>query len=182
MKASQVLAILPLSTLSGAVDLPFKDRIGGLSKSILTPFPQQEPIQPHNMPDASSNVRLSDVIGKSQAINIFGGFTRDVEEVSRRLDDAAQNATILAPSNQAIMQMPRKPWEDPKDYAEFGASVYNGESGAEKAHENLKRFVEAHIVDASPWKEKEKRETLTGKTIWFEMVDGKTMVNSAFGF
>ncbi|KAF1812403.1 hypothetical protein P152DRAFT_397808 [Eremomyces bilateralis CBS 781.70] len=124
----------------------------------------------------SSKVILSDVLGKSQAIHIFSGFTRDIDQVSKRLDDAAQNATILAPANDAIMKLPSKPWEDPKDYAEFGESAYNGDSGADKAQENLKRFVEAHIVVGSPWNEREKRETLTGKTIWFEKVDGKTII------
>ncbi|RQM05869.1 hypothetical protein DH86_00002182 [Scytalidium sp. 3C] len=129
--------------------------------------PSQDPLPPN-----TGSVILSDVVGKDRSINIFAGFTRDVEEVSRRLEDSAQNTTILAPVNSAIMGLPRKPWEDPTDYDNLGADAYEGRGGEERARANLKRFVEAHLVDASPWKEGQKAKTLIGNDVWWEMKDG----------
>jgi len=116
----------------------------------------------------SNQQTISDVIARNEEIAIFTGFTRDVSTISQRFDSNTQNVTVLAPQNDAIKQLPRKPWEDPKDYSTFGASAYEGQSGVDRAQENLKRFVEAHIVGDSPWKEGEKVETLAGSTVWFE--------------
>ena len=55
------------------------------------------------------SLSISDVIGKERIINIFAGFTRDIEDISKRLDDNAQNTTVLAPSNLALQKLPRKP-------------------------------------------------------------------------
>ncbi|QSZ37637.1 hypothetical protein DSL72_008736 [Monilinia vaccinii-corymbosi] len=115
---------------------------------------------------------LSDVLGRDRSINIFAGFTRDIAQISQRLADSAQNTTILAPVNSAIMGLPRKPWEDPGDYEKLGANAYEGEDGEERAHKNLRRFVEAHIVPASPWKEGDKVKTLVGDEVWWEKKDG----------
>jgi hypothetical protein len=115
---------------------------------------------------------LSDVLGRDRSINVFAGFTRDIASISERLADSGQNTTILAPVNSAIMGLPQKPWEDPADYDNLGANAYEGEDGEERAHKNLRRFVEAHIVPASPWKEGEKVKTLVGDEIWWESKDG----------
>jgi hypothetical protein len=127
-------------------------------------------------PDFSTGVIISDVIGKRQNIAIFSGLIRDIDTVSARIEDAAQNATVLAPDNAAMRNLPRKPWEDPKDYDSLGAAAYQGQDGEDRAHKNLRRFVEAHIVPQSPWKEGDKVQTLAGNTIWYETKEGKTMV------
>ncbi|KAI9872927.1 MAG: Transcriptional regulatory protein sin3, partial [Pleopsidium flavum] len=48
-------------------------------------------LPPSDKDDPSSNpsgeVIISDVIGKERVINIFAGFTRDIETISKRLDD-----------------------------------------------------------------------------------------------
>ena len=138
----------------------------------------------HNMPseEISTGVIISDVIGKTQSIAIFSGLTRDIDTVSGRLEDAAQNATVLAPDNSAMKNLKRKPWEDPKDYETFGANAYGGGEGEDRAHRNLRRFVEAHIVPQSPWKEGEKIKTLAGDEIWYEIKDGKKKVGSFFSY
>jgi hypothetical protein len=127
-------------------------------------------------PEVSAGVIISDVMGKTQDIAIFSGLTRDIDSVSDRLDDASQNATVLAPENGAMRSLPRKPWEDPKEYAALGAEAYKGEAGEDRAHRNMRRFVEAHIVPESPWKEHHKVQTLNGNTIWYESKGGKKMV------
>jgi len=123
-------------------------------------------------------VMLSDVMGRDRSINIFAGFTRDIEVVSDRLDDGARNSTVLAPLNSAIEKLPRKPWEDPRDYGALGADAYEGEDGQQRAQRNLRRFVEAHIVPASPWKEGERVKALgDDREVWWEEKDGKRVVN-----
>lgn len=76
------------------------------------------------------------------------------------------------------MGLPRKPWEDPKDYKEGGEGVYNEEGGEERAQRNLRRFVEEHVVGVSPWKEGKKVETLGGGSVWWEYKDGKQLVSA----
>lgn len=124
----------------------------------------------------STGVIISDVIGKTQAIAIFSGLTRDIDPVSGRLDDASQNATVLAPDNSAMKNLKRKPWEDADDYETFGAEAYQGQDGEDRAHKNLRRFVESHIVPESPWEEGKKVKTLSGNEIWWESKEGKKKV------
>ena len=123
-----------------------------------------------------SDVMISDVIGKERGINIFAGFTRDIDSISKRLDDKAQNTTVLAPLNSEIQKLPRKPWEDTKDYKELGGNAYDGKDGEDRAHRNLRRFVEAHIIPASPWKEGEKVDSLGGGKVWWERKGEKKSV------
>ncbi|KAK5710748.1 hypothetical protein LTR17_018729 [Elasticomyces elasticus] len=127
-------------------------------------------------PPPQGNVILSDVIGNQRQINIFAGFTRDIATVATRLDASVLNTTVLAPINSAISALPRKPWEDPKDYAELGASAYEGQGGSDRANTNLRRFTEAHVVTASPWKEGEKVKTLAGTELWWENKGGKAVI------
>ncbi|KAF2707780.1 hypothetical protein K504DRAFT_483099 [Pleomassaria siparia CBS 279.74] len=129
--------------------------------------------------EVSTGIIISDVIGKTQTIGIFSGLTRDIDAISGRLEDAAQNATVLAPDNNAMKNLARKPWEDPKDYETLGTNAYQGEDGQERAQKNLRTFVETHIVPQSPWKEREKVKTLAGKEIWYETEDGKTKIQPA---
>ncbi|KAL2063459.1 hypothetical protein VTL71DRAFT_5264 [Oculimacula yallundae] len=124
----------------------------------------------------SSSVILSDVLGQDRSINIFAGFTRDFASISQRFEDSNMNTTILAPVNSAIMSLPRKPWEDPKDYDNLGAEAYEGEQGEERAHRNMRRFVEAHVVPTSPWKEGEKIKTLAGGEVWWESKEGGKVI------
>jgi hypothetical protein len=144
-------------------------------RDMYTPFPYLLLLTPlltiaisDQTPIMSSGQTISDVIGRNEDIAIFTSFTRDVSTVSQRFDSNSKNVTVLAPQDQSIKQLPRKPWEDPKDYSTFGASAYEGQSGVDRAQENLKRFVEAHIVPDSPWKEGDKVETLAGNKVWFE--------------
>ncbi|KAK2046869.1 hypothetical protein LZ31DRAFT_492962 [Colletotrichum somersetense] len=124
-------------------------------------------------PQAQDGVRLSDVMGRDRSINVFAGFTRDIESASRRLDDQACNTTVLAPLNSAVEKLPRKPWEDPKDYQQLGENVYEGDDGRDRAQKNIQRFVEAHMVAMSPWPENKKAKTIgDDRYIWWENKDG----------
>ncbi|KAL8766014.1 MAG: hypothetical protein Q9209_007103 [Squamulea sp. 1 TL-2023] len=120
----------------------------------------------------AGDVIISDVIGKDRVINIFAGFTRDIDAISKRLNDDTQNTTVLAPLNSEIQKLPRKPWEDPKQYDSLGQNAYEGSAGDDRAHNNLRRFVEAHVIPASPWKEGEKVKSMGGEDVWWENKDG----------
>lgn len=127
-------------------------------------------------PPPNNDVILSDILGSQRVINIFAGFTRDIVAISTRLESSSQNTTVLAPTNSAIQALPRKPWEDPRDYDALGAQAYDGKDGEDRAHKNLRRFVESHVVPKSPWEEGEKVETLGGGNVWWEMKEGKKVV------
>lgn len=126
----------------------------------------------------SDEVILSDMIARERSINIFAGFVRDIDPISARLEDSSQRTTVLAPSNSEIQKLPRKPWEDARDYGILGSSAYAGSDGEDRAHANLRRFVETHIIGSSLWKEGQKIQTLGGQQIWWESVGGKKIVRS----
>ncbi|KAK2063815.1 hypothetical protein LY76DRAFT_588125 [Colletotrichum caudatum] len=128
-------------------------------------------------PQVQDGVRLSDVMGRDRSINVFAGFTRDIVSASRRLDDQARNTTVLAPLNSAVEKLPRKPWEDPKDYQQLGENVYEGDDGRDRAQKNMQRFVEAHMVAMSPWPENKKAKTIgDDRDIWWENKDGTKFI------
>jgi hypothetical protein len=145
---------------------------------IQLPAEEADSNSPSTNPPPNSNVILSDVIGSQRSINIFASFTRDISTVESRLNTPGLNTTVLAPSNTALSSLPRKPWEDPEDYAKYGADAYDSKSGGEdRAHRNLRRFTEAHVVLASPWREGEKAERMGGGELWWETTEeGKVVV------
>ena len=129
---------------------------------------------------------LADILPLDRQISIFAGFARGVESVSALLADRAENTTVLAPSNVALSRLPRKPWEDPDDAADAAAAgravadLYAGAQGEDRAANNLRRFVEAHMVARSPWAEREKIKTLEGVEVWWERrADGATWIMPA---
>ncbi|KAI0839134.1 hypothetical protein F5Y06DRAFT_266111 [Hypoxylon sp. FL0890] len=143
----------------------------------VVPPSHEQPANP-KQPPPQGGVLISDVMGRDRSINIFAGFTRDIASISSRLDDSSKNSTVLAPRNSAVEKLPRKPWEDPKDYETLGANAYEGGDGQDRAHRNLMRFVEAHVVPVSPWAENEKVKTLLDgdREIWWEMKDGVKVI------
>lgn len=143
--------------------------------NIFLPSSKQHSNDPAAKED-TGEIIISDVIGRERSINIFAGFTRDIEEISNRLETNAENTTVLAPLNSEIQKLPRKPWEDLRDYETLGEQAYDGSGGQERANKNLQRFVEAHIVPQSPWKEGEKVSSLGGGQVWWEEREGKKFV------
>jgi hypothetical protein len=181
-----ILASSLIVTSSALLVLPFQSRptparfANDRQEAIMNPGIQLPAKEGEDGPPSTSppngNVILSDVIGSQRSINVFASFTRDISSVSSRLDTAGLNTTVLAPINSALSDLPRKPWEDPEDYAKMGAEAYSGKDGEDRAHSNLRRFTEAHVVLASPWKEGEKVERMSGGELWWETKDGKTLI------
>ncbi|MCJ1272702.1 hypothetical protein MMC21_000489 [Puttea exsequens] len=144
--------------------------------NIMSPPKDAESPKDDSPSAGTDTLSISDVIGKERIINIFAGFTRDIDTISTRLASASHNTTVLAPLNSAIQALPRKPWEDPKDYKALGAKAYEGESGEGRAQRNLRRFSEAHIVPRSPWGEGERVRSMGGGEVWWEGREGRKVV------
>lgn len=172
--SSQLLALTDFSLLR------FNKHRGADSQqrlAIMSNDPNMPPSAQDNPNDASSfsffhTTVMSDVVGKTRSINIFGSLTRDIAAVANRLSSKSSNTTLLAPINSAIEALPRKPWEDP-----HGTTVYEGDDGKDKAQENLTKFVQSHIVPVSPWEEGQKVKTLAGQEIWWTTEGDKKMVS-----
>ena len=177
-EAPSALSLLILSDFFGRISHPLnpasyrQEPIMNIANIVLPPSKEDD-----GPSEGTDGVIISDVIGKDRIINIFAGFTRDIDNISRRLDDSSRNTTVLAPLNSEIQKLPRKPWESPKDYEELGTNAYAGSDGEDRAHRNLRRFVEAHVIPVSPWKEGERVESVGGGKVWWESHDGKKLVD-----
>jgi hypothetical protein len=172
---SSALLVLPFQSKSTPARFANDRQEAIMNPGIQLPTKEGEDRPPPSSPP-NGDVILSDVIGAQRSINVFASFTRDISSVSSRLESAGLNTTVLAPTNSALSALPRKPWEDPEDYAKLGAEAYSGKDGEDRAHSNLRRFTEAHVVFASPWKEGEKAERMDGGELWWEMKDGKALI------
>nr|POE49393.1 fas1 domain-containing protein [Quercus suber] len=185
MKLIGTLVTLSLATTNCAQQLFVKSFIRDLEQQPMDPNsaspgiaipPSSDTSHTPPGPPPNSDLRLSDVLGNQKQINIFAGYTRDISTVSTRLDDNRLNSTVLAPLNIAITSLPRKPWEDPEDYSAYGSAAYDGQDGEDRASRNFRRFTEAHVVTASPWREGEKARSMAGSEIWWENREGVTRV------
>jgi hypothetical protein len=174
----QILSTTASSQLVLPFNWPLRSSTPSSQESLMDPVGPALPSVP-KQPSASGGIILSDVMGRDRSINIFASLTRDIESISQRLDDSSQNSTILAPLNSAMEKLPRKPWEDARDYNTLGSNAYEGQDGQERAQRNLRRFVEAHVVPVSPWPEKEKvKSILQGdREVWWETRDGVRVVS-----
>ncbi|CAG8974946.1 hypothetical protein HYALB_00007623 [Hymenoscyphus albidus] len=141
----------------------------------IPPPPSNDPSDTNPPPSDSAPIILSDILGSSRKINIFAGFTRDFAPISQRFEDRSLNTTILAPLNSAIMALPRKPWEDPAEYEKLGEQAYEGGDGQGRAQENLRRFVESHVVPDA-WEKGLKYKTLAGDEVWWERKGGQRII------
>lgn len=138
----------------------------------------EHPAEDLKMQSGSGEPVISDVLPKTRGINIFSSLTRQFESVEGRLNDSSRSVTVLAPRNNAIQDLPRKPWENPDDYEKFGEiKAYEGDEGQDRAKRNLERFVSAHIVLQSPWKEGEEVETLGGDKVKWKKDGDKIYVS-----
>ena len=178
-------ALTSLSCTASAIQLPSLS----LFRQIPIEKPYSDPQSPMSGPGiqlpadtndgkestGGSDVTISDVLPKQRKVNIFAQLTRDVSSVTSRLE-SSDNTTLLAPLNSAMQALPRKPWEDRPDDT-IGVSALHD---TDKAAENLRRFVEEHVVPVSPWREGEKGKTKTlgGAEVWWERrgEDGKKFI------
>lgn len=164
-----IAAIKPASlNRAPAPDYPPLGQLPLMPPTETNPDPGSNPVHPA--------VRLTDILGSNRALTTFSSLTRLHESTETLLGNGSVNTTVLAPLNSVMDNLPRKPWEDPNELASQGAKVYEGPGGQDRADNNLRRFVEAHLVDTSPWKEGVKAKTLGGREIWWEEKQGKRVI------
>ena len=90
---------------SSASDLQQQEPIMNIPNILVPPSKSND-----GDPAGPDSLSISDVIGKERIINIFAGFTRDIDSISKRLNDGKKNTTVLAPRNSAVQGLPRKPY------------------------------------------------------------------------
>ncbi|KAF8245909.1 hypothetical protein K440DRAFT_662427 [Wilcoxina mikolae CBS 423.85] len=165
--------LLTLTTLISAHQTPLKI-------TLLPPVSSEFSIMASSFDNKPSGTPLlGDIIPLDKQISIFSGFTRSIESISELLSNRNENTTVLAPSNTAVSRLPRKPWEDPNDEGAGGnvfSEIYKGLQGEDRATRNLRRFVEAHCVAASPWEEGTKVKTVEGVEVWWEEIGGRKKI------
>ncbi|KAJ5630413.1 uncharacterized protein N7484_010513 [Penicillium longicatenatum] len=174
--ASLLLLWITLGTSAAVLGLSipntFRQSPLGLSQNqhfimdkLIPGFTKPQPTGSETGPGADVPM-ICDVLPKTKGINIFAQLTRDFDPIASRLNDSSRNITVLAPRNSAVQALPRKPWEDPEDYAKFGdVNAYEGQDGQDRAKRNLERFVEAHLIPVNPWNEGEEVESLRGEKL-----------------
>ncbi|GAA5828397.1 hypothetical protein JCM11251_006226 [Rhodosporidiobolus azoricus] len=111
---------------------------------------------------------IGDILVRSKA-RIFYDYARDSTAVSQLFVDPSGQATILAPTDAAILALARKPHEGPATRS--SGEVSSNEEERQRA-EWLERWVKAHVVleqvelEAGEW-EKREYTTMEGKTVRF---------------
>ncbi|KAK9367564.1 hypothetical protein V1509DRAFT_626315 [Lipomyces kononenkoae] len=85
---------------------------------------------------------MTDALGVNREISIFAGLVRQVEGLMWRLQDRSKNTLVLAPNNEAMQKLQRKPWED-EETVEHGDPI----DEERRAMENIARFVLSHVVN-----------------------------------
>ncbi|KAJ4015242.1 hypothetical protein NW752_006694 [Fusarium irregulare] len=172
-----IVALTALFSLTTSSQIPLRENEQApLSKPALPPLHGHLPIMSSDNPSVQPSVALGDILGSNRGLTSFSSFARMQPSVDTRLSDLSTNTTVLAPLNSAVDALPRKPWEQPADYNAFGADAYEGDGGQDRARENMRRFVEAHLVPASPWEKEEKIKTLGGKEVWWVEKDGNKVI------
>ncbi|KAL1835752.1 hypothetical protein VTJ49DRAFT_6107 [Mycothermus thermophilus] len=171
MRLSVPLVIALGSTVPGQLVVPHihRDVFGDQSPLLSPAMPPTDTLPQLSSFIAREDVLLSDVMGRDKSISSFASSARDIEPTARLLDDPSRNTTVLAPQNSAVEGLGRKPWENPRDYDKFGPDAYQGPEGLERARRNIRRFVEAHMIPASPWKQGDRvRPVVGGGEVWWE--------------
>ena len=122
---------------------------------------------------------LTDILSKVPLLKTYASLTRDFPSAHSQLNDPSKRITVLAPRNATVHDLPHKPWENPQEYERFGeVQAYAGREGHERARENLRRFVEAHVIPVCPWEEGVVVKTLGGKEAkWVRGEDGRMVVS-----
>ncbi|KAL6892598.1 hypothetical protein HDV57DRAFT_188696 [Trichoderma longibrachiatum] len=181
MRLLSNLLSLSLLAATTAATFPAQELLQS-NKHRIPPYPNPGHLPVIMSPSSSSNnqaesqvqpaVFLVDILGTQRSLTTFFSLSRMRPETSDPLADPHAKTTVLAPSNVAIEDLPRKPWENPGDYDALGSQAYDGSGGKERADENMMRFVQAHLVvgqDASrPWEAGVKAKTAAGREIWWE--------------
>ncbi|KAJ7915530.1 hypothetical protein B0H13DRAFT_1610399 [Mycena leptocephala] len=108
---------------------------------------------------------LADLLTIEPSASIFYSYARELT-LSNMLSVSDGSATLLVPTNKAVMGLARKPHQGPPVDPDI---VITDEEFDSKSRENVERWVSAHIIPQSPIAFDETYPTLLdGKSISFE--------------
>ncbi|KAK9475930.1 hypothetical protein V1514DRAFT_299581 [Lipomyces japonicus] len=108
---------------------------------------------------------MTDAMGVDRHISIFSSLARQVEELMYRLQDPNKETFVLAPTNEVMQKLTRKPWEDAIEVEET-----NQIEEEKRAAANIKKFVLSHVVYSAGFaKAGEKKSSASGvNELWYE--------------
>ncbi|KAK9375225.1 uncharacterized protein V1513DRAFT_443157 [Lipomyces chichibuensis] len=92
--------------------------------------------------DTGVQLLMTDALGIDRKISIFASLVRQVEGLMWRLQDRTKDTLVLAPTNEAMQALKRKPWED-EEITEHSDPI----DEERRAMENIARFVLSHVVN-----------------------------------
>ncbi|KAL1748495.1 hypothetical protein HDZ31DRAFT_29490 [Schizophyllum fasciatum] len=112
---------------------------------------------------------LADLLTITPSVSIFYSYARELQ-LSSLFADSSRQITLFAPTNKAVVSLPRKPHEDPT----IKEGIITEQEYDSRSKRNIERWVEAHIVPASdvdlvPGTTVD--TLLSGKSITFDKLD-----------
>ncbi|GAA5969700.1 hypothetical protein JCM11641_008009 [Rhodosporidiobolus odoratus] len=119
-------------------------------------------------PSSSLQPSLADLLTRSKRTKLFYDYVRDSIAVSTLLIDPLGSATLLAPTDQAILALARKPHEGPATAAAAG-QIEEERSRAEW----LDRWVKMHVIldrvelEDGDWEEREYKPMVGSSALRF---------------
>ncbi|KAG7877495.1 hypothetical protein KL905_004917 [Ogataea polymorpha] len=120
----------------------------GLQIPLERPLPELENAL---MPDVKTS-NLATALTQIQDISIFSSYIRDMVDLYQKCDDTTQfninsqsdnMLLIFAPTNEAIAELPEKPWQFPRPVTR------ESDADDEASNYNIRHFVESHVVQSS---------------------------------
>jgi len=119
----------------------------------------------------STGPSLADILTVERSASIFYSYARETK-FGKLLEDSAENITILAPTNKAVIALPQKPHQGPVgDNIEKMPHISQIDYDA-LSRGNVEKWVGAHIISApiSLTNEEETYETmLPGASVTFTL-------------
>ncbi|CEP62315.1 uncharacterized protein LALA0_S05e02828g [Lachancea lanzarotensis] len=79
-------------------------------------------------------------------ISIFSRYLRDDVVLSSMISDPTTYIVVFAPSNDAIENLPKKPWQFPIDVETLEAQTSDEEALEQAVRNNIRNYVEHHIA------------------------------------
>jgi len=100
---------------------------------------------PEYNPQTYDRPNLGDLLTVERSVTIFYSYARETQ-FSKLLNDPSKNITVMAPTNKAVISLPRKPHEGPlgdnvEKMPEISQIDYDAISRS-----NVEKWVGAHIV------------------------------------
>lgn len=91
-------------------------------------------------------VSLDSKLTSMKETAVFFSYARDDLELSAKLIDENEDLIIIAPSNDAIAKLSKKPWEFPADVESMEASGASEREIDNVIRNNVLKFVRSHVV------------------------------------